>query len=93
MASAPSSGAGSHQAQLYNITDATVTIVGSVEHCTNGSLTQTWSHITGRFTTAAQKVFSIRHWINLGVADGLGNPSSSSTDVEVYTDVMIWKLV
>ena len=56
------------------------------------SVIQTVSFLFGRFTIAAQKVFEIQHRVgNTSSGNGAGVASSYSV-VEVFTNVMIWKV-
>ncbi len=91
-ASAPGFYVTSHQAILYNITDASVTLVGTSEVSYQGDSTQTRSHICGQFTIAAPKVFEIQHRCDATYATyGFGHAANFTT--EVYTIVELWKVV
>lgn len=91
-ARAPGFDCGAHKARLHNTSDATSTIIGSSETSVQGNETQTWSAVRGRFTIAAEKTFEIQHRCGTTKATaGLGNPANLG-EVEVYTDVMIWKV-
>lgn len=80
-----------HKAWLSNDTDASEPIIGTIERCATTDLSSTRSIIMGVFTIAAQKVFSIKHRCSTTRAsDGFGE--AGGLRVEVYTDVMIWKL-
>jgi hypothetical protein len=81
---------GAHKAKLRNITDSSDTIVGSVS--LTGTNAQTDSWIVGRFTIGGAKVFELQQRCNVTtVTSGLGAPCSFG-DVEVYADVMIWRI-
>lgn len=75
---------------LYNVTDGVQILVGGSGY-NNASTTVVYSHLTGRFTVAAGKALSIRHYVSSGPADGLGYDTSTGFP-EVYTDVKIWKV-
>ena len=91
-ASAPAGYVTRHKAKLHNITDSVDTIIGTSEVSESGagSVYQTRSIITGRFTISAQKSFEIRHRCSVTYAHGFGMFSSFGVP-EVYTDVKIWK--
>lgn len=93
-ASAPANKVTDHKTRLRNITDGTTTLVGTSENNITASTgdTMTRSHINGRFTIAGTKVFEIQHRCDNTVnGDGFGRASGYS-EVEIYTDVMIWKV-
>jgi len=87
-ATAPTYNVAAHKIRLYNTADSSVEIVG-----TNAN--SYWSDIStlsGYFTIAASKTFRIDHYTqNAKATDGLGRAVSSG-DIEVYTDVRIWKV-
>ena len=92
IASAPSFRPNNHKLVLYNTSDAANTIVGTNGFAAGGYNGHTRSFVTGRFTIAAQKNFEFRHYFTLAKADnGLGILTNSG-DIEVYTDVQIWKV-
>lgn len=81
-----------HKAKLYNVTDASDTLLGTTEYSTNSASIITKSTINGRFTIADTKVFEVQHRCNTSKAStGLGFASNFSV-IEIYTDVMIWKV-
>lgn len=78
--------------RLRNITDGSDVIIGSVTYANNstGSANDVW--VTGRFTLAAQKVLEIQGQCSTTIANyGFGNPGNFGV-VEVYSDVLIWKV-
>lgn len=90
-ASAPAYEAGGHQARLYNVTDASYTIIGGNEVNGADRIGSTRALVAGRFTIASTKVFELRHRVSAtqssngyGVALGFGT--------EVYADVIIRKI-
>jgi hypothetical protein len=90
------SGSFTHKAKLRNVTDASDVLVGTAELQEADSSpsieSQSRSHIMGRFTIAAEKVFEIQHQCSQSSSTtGLGKAAGFSV-VEVYTDVMIWKV-
>lgn len=80
-----SSGAG-HQAYLYNITDASVAVIGTSENCSGNS---TRSIIEGEMTIAAAKAFEVRHKVS--GTGALGAPGSGGVG-EVYTEIAFEKV-
>lgn len=79
-----------HKLRFYNVTDASVAIVGENEAYYNYNSSR--SRGTGTITIAGAKAFSLYDYISLAFATtGLGIAVSSG-DVEVYSDVQITKL-
>ena len=81
-----------HKSILYNTTDATEVLFGtnSMAHPTYGNVTD--SHIYGRFTISAQKVFELRTRVNTSRSNngfGLGH---SYGVTEKFSSVKIWKV-
>ena len=91
-ASAPAFKAQRHQIILQNITDSSVSIVGSCEYNDNSAQVQTRRFLTGRVTISAAKVFEIRHRIdNAESTFGLGVECNFDTLASIYTIVEIFK--
>ena len=89
---APAFRCNSHQARLYNITDAAVVSVGSVAYADSGADgSSNLAKVSGRFTIAASKAFEVQHQCSTTAADtGFGQPASFGT--EVYTVARFWKV-
>lgn len=90
VASAPALFVGSHQAKLYNATDATDIILGASEYSSTALADgfTTRSFVTGRFTIAVSKALEIRHRCTTTKAtNGFGAAGSFGT--EVYTEVFL----
>jgi len=96
MGHAPSSGlAQGHKARFYNATDASATIIGTTEkNASTASSTEVSnrSTVTGRFTIANSKTFELQHWVNNVAAGATGLAISVPSTVEVYSEVLIWKV-
>jgi hypothetical protein len=91
-ASSPTNRGGTNRAHLYNTADSSIAVLGTSENTQTSDTTPTRSFITGRFTIAAQKTFKIRHYTTSAKSDnGLGIQANDG-NVEVYTDVQIWKV-
>lgn len=91
-ASAPAFAVNSHKARLQNITDGTTTLVGTSEWAQN-STGASCSFVNGRFTIAAEKDFELQHRCLTSVnTTGFGVAADLDSHVEVYSDVMIWKV-
>ena len=91
-ASAPAFKAQRHQIIVQNITDSSVSIVGSCEYNDNSAQVQTRSFLAGRVTISAAKVFEIRHRIdNAEGTFGLGVEWNFDTLASIYTIVEIFK--
>ena len=81
----------SHEAQLYNVTDAGTVLIGGVARNDINQLIQTDSIIQGLFILAAQKTLEIRHICETTFADyGFGYAGNFGT--EVYTVAEFWKI-
>lgn len=82
-----------HQAHLYNATDASVELVGSVEQCGSGAYAdvQTRSIIAGMVQLAATKTLEVRHRSShTRNSDGFGD--AGGLTYEVYTIAEFWKM-
>lgn len=93
-ASAPAYGNGNnHRAYLYNVDDASIEVLGVNGRTESGSSDDhtTHSFVYGRFTIAAEKDFELRHYHSTGNTNGFGRAVNDG-EVEVYTDVRIWKV-
>lgn len=89
---APCYNGGNHRAFLRNITDSSFTLIGTPQYTDTTANTQTTSTICGEFTIAATKVFEIWHGIGTAVAgNGLGSQMNDA-EVEIYTEVEIWRI-
>lgn len=92
--SAPAYSVDRHQARLYNITDSTVTLLGTSEFSqaitTNPDHSTNKSIITGRFTLTSAKVIEVQHRCQTTYATyGFGIMSNLST--EIYTIAEFWR--
>jgi len=87
--SAPGNAVFKHQTKLKNVTDGTDIAFGTSEYAQTG--VQTRSFGEARFTITSSKAFEIQHAASVGeVTDGFG-AASSFGNIEVYSDVKIWK--
>jgi hypothetical protein len=78
----------SHQARLYNVTDAAATLLGSNEY--QNVQAQSNSVVIGRFTIAGAKAFRVEHRCSTtSPTTGFGVAASWGT--EVYTVAEFWK--
>ena len=80
-----------HKAVLYNITDASYSLIGSSEFCGAGDNIVTSSVVHGQFTIPASKTFEIRHYATSLAGYGFGRATNAGV-VEVYTEVELWKI-
>ena len=90
-ASAPANEVGRHRANLYNVTDSAIALLGqsSIVEAAN---TTTQSRIRGRFTISGTKVFEIRHYtINARSVYGFGDYVTDG-QTQIYTEVIIEKV-
>lgn len=76
-----------HKAKLYDTTGSSDLIIGSAE-CAGGD-SSTDSVIFGRFTLAAESDLEIRHYTENSRSFGA---ATSSGDIEIYTEVEIWRI-
>lgn len=92
-ARAPALAAGAHQISLYNSTDGVTVLVGSNARTdpTNASM-MTDSTLSGRFTIAVAKSFTLRHWISSGSSGGLGSAVSATGNQETYAELTFTKV-
>jgi len=91
-ASAPAYRVDSHIAKLQNITDATLTITGSVSMGSSSFASTTVSLLAGRFTISGAKVFEIQHrCITTHSSHGFGLTHSIGGFDSIYTLVEIFK--
>ncbi len=82
-----------HRSNLYNVTDGEYTVLG-MNHFSRAVLNHgDLSVLHGQFILQDPKVFEIRHWINEAQAtNGLGRKMNDGS-VEIYTEVLIRKLI
>ena len=82
----------SHRTLLYNITDSSVTLLGSNTYADVNNEVGNHSFLKGRFTISSQKVFEIRHYTDAAKSTlGLGVAGSDSR-TNIFADVQIWKV-
>ena len=92
-ARAPAFMVNAHKIFLYNTTDASNTLIGSSSYADTTYQVANDSVLFGRFTIAAQKVFELKHSIQVSRGgNGLGVETNLSGVVEVYAEVLIWKV-
>jgi len=90
--SAPAYYVNSHKAKLYNVTDGADLIIGESATCGSGSAVSFAARVMGRITLSATKTIDVRHRSSSSKAnDGFG-VATTFGDVEVYTEVRIWKV-
>lgn len=91
-ASAPAYQVNSHVAKLRNTTDATDTIVGTVERVGDASGSMSRSVVEGWFTIAGTKNFELQHrCATTKSTDGLGKAANLGVS-EVYATVIILQI-
>jgi hypothetical protein len=92
--SAPAFNTNDHVVRLFNVTDATNTLIGTAENATTTATdpVQTRSFISGKLTITSPKVFELRHFTELAVAgSGLGRTNATAAVVSVFTLLEIFK--
>lgn len=80
---------GNHQGQLYNVTDSSVTKVGTSEFTDTTGNGDTKTRIKTIFTIAALKVFQLQHQCQTTSTGGFGRANNFTT--EVYTQMEVIK--
>lgn len=80
------------KARIYNVTDASVTLLGISTYPDNGTDgDQIELQVMGVFTIAGAKAFAVQYYVTAAkTTDGLGVAASAGT--EVYTTVMFEKI-
>lgn len=81
------------RAQLYNVTDSSITVLGPNAFARKSvSVTATCS-VRGQFTIASSKTFEVRHYCESGTAtQGLGVEINNGGNPEIYTVVELIKV-
>lgn len=83
---------GTHKAKLVNATDTADLLVGASVELGAATDTTSYAWVTGRFSLAASKACEITHRTTVTKnTTGLGGAAGFG-EVEVYTDVLIWKV-
>jgi hypothetical protein len=80
-----------HQARLRNTTDNTTLIVGTSESRGNVDFT-TRSIVQGQFTILAAKNIELQHYFVSGSSAQHGGMAATSGEVEVYSEIELWKV-
>jgi len=83
------------KSRLRNTTDATTAVVGLNTNVNTDDTSENTmiAPCSGRFTIAGAKAFELQHQVELGLATiGLG-AAAAFGEVEVYSDVKIWKVL
>ena len=92
IAQAPAYHVNIHKLKLRNITDSSDTLIGYQMFVWDTDESTNNVGVTGRFTIASQKTFEIQHRCSVTASsEGFGRLSNFG-EVEVYTDVQIWKV-
>jgi len=92
-ARAPAFMVSNHKIFLYNTTDTSNALIGSSNYSDATYQSSCDSTLLGRFTISAQKVFELKHDVDqTRSSNGLGVGVGLSGAVEVYAEVLIWKV-
>lgn len=91
-AQAPAAQVDGHKAKLRNVTNAADLLIGTSEFSASGALyAETKSGVSGQIVLAAPTVVELQHQCAASRAVyGLG--TATGLDVEVYAEVMVWKI-
>lgn len=90
--SAPANNSGSHKIRLWNITDSTVTLIGTSEGSGSSGNIMTRSVLSGRFSISSNSQFRVEHFVTSQTGPVLGFGNSSSGVTEVYGTYKFWKV-
>lgn len=89
-AKAPACAVDNHKVRLANTADS-IYYYGSSEFTSQTILCTTVSHVSGRFTIAAPKTFSLQHYCQTTkTTNGFGQSTSFGV-IEVYSQIEFWK--
>ena len=92
-ARAPAFMVNNHKIFLYNTTDTSNALIGSSNYSDTTYQSSCDSTLLGRFTISAQKVFELKHDVDqTRSSNGLGVGVGLAGAVEVYAEVLIWKV-
>jgi len=89
----PAYNVGRNVARLYNISDTSVAIIGTVGY--SATIYGGFSHsiIKGLFTIAAQKIFEVQHYsLNSATTSGFGLSTNISGVNSIYTVAEFWRM-
>ncbi len=90
-ATAPANEVDRHRISLYNVTDATTTLMG-LSAAINASISTTHARLRGKFTISSSKVFEIRHYtLTARTVYGLGDYTNDGSNSR-YTEVVVQKV-
>lgn len=91
-ATAPALQSDGHRILFYNTTTSTKELLGRSDYSASFDTVTTYSALQGVLTVTATHVFELRHVMEAGlVTFGLG-AAANSGDVEIYTELHIWRL-
>ncbi len=94
-ASAPAYSLYRHYTKLFNTSDSSDTLAGTIEFTSANQQIVTRSFIVGQFTIAASKTFEVQHYAsNTKATDGFGTSEDNQlgTQTNVYTTIAIEKI-
>lgn len=80
-----------HQARLFNVTDATVTLLGTSEFSQTTDASLTRSIIVGQFTIAAAKTFRVEQRFSAPSGNNYVRGLGANFTTEIYTVVELFK--
>ena len=93
--SAPAMMVDNHKAKIYNITASADLLIGTVETIITAAppYVQTASRLNGVITLTATTVIELQHRCETTRAgDGFGNNSAAVGSVEVFSELILWKI-
>lgn len=82
-----------NKARWQNMSDSTTTLLGANAASDFGNHGGWYAEVRGRFTIAAEKVFQLQH--RCSQTDGVSGfgQACGFGDTEIYTDLLIWKII
>ena len=90
-ASIPAHRTNSSKALLYNVSDGTTVAYSQVVYIRDAAVTGGHINLTCRFTIGGTKTFNIRQRVSNIDGEGYGIGSGFGSDVEIFTQVLIYK--
>jgi len=81
-----------HKTQLYNISDTVSIKIGTTEDSSAADAVTTRSFVSGEFTLTASKTIELQHRCTNTVSSNGFGAALSTSGVEVYAALKIWKL-
>ena len=82
-----------HKSRLRNTTDGTTTLIGSSSYTDGADAVQNDTTVMGQFTITGTKVFELQHYTELTRATNGFGVATNATELEVYSEIEITRLM